>query len=68
MFFIWIEDDTDVVDPVVRPLERAGHHFIRLHTVREARAAMEAMRQADLILLDIALPPISPANQRLCYT
>ena len=32
----WIEDDTDVIDPVVRPLERAGHQFIRLHTVREA--------------------------------
>jgi len=29
----WIEDDTDVIDLVVRPLERAGHQFIRLHTV-----------------------------------
>lgn len=33
---VWVEDDTDVIDPVVRPLERAGHPFIRLHTVREA--------------------------------
>lgn len=28
---VWVEDDTDVIDPVVRPLERAGHQFIRLH-------------------------------------
>jgi len=28
-----VEDDTDMIDPVVRPLERAGHQFIRLHTV-----------------------------------
>jgi len=33
---VWNENDTDVIDPVVRPLERAGHQFIRLHTVREA--------------------------------
>jgi DNA-binding response OmpR family regulator len=54
---VWIEDDTDVIDPVVRPLERAGHQVIRLHTVREGLDAMDTMRQADLILLDIALPP-----------
>jgi hypothetical protein len=31
---VWIEDDTDVIDPVVRPLERVGHQFTRLHTMR----------------------------------
>jgi hypothetical protein len=33
---VWVEDDTDVIDPVVRPLEGARHPFIRLHTVKEA--------------------------------
>lgn len=54
---VWIEDDTDVIDAVVRPLERAGHQIIRLHTVREAFDAMDTIRQSDLILLDMALPP-----------
>ena len=53
----WNENDTDVIDPVVRPLERAGHQFIRLHTMREALDAMDTMRQANLILLDTTLPP-----------
>lgn len=54
---IWIEDDTDVIAPVVRPLERAGHQFVRLHTVAEALEAVEKIREADLILLDMILPP-----------
>ena len=54
---VWIEDDTDIIDPVVRPLERAGHRFIRLHSAHEALDAIEEMRRADLILLDIIFPP-----------
>ena len=27
---IWIEDDVDIIGPVVRPLERAGFQIIRL--------------------------------------
>ena len=53
----WIEDDTDIIDPVVKPLERAGHRFIRLHTAQEALDALDELRQADLILLDIIFPP-----------
>ena len=54
---VWIEDDTDIIDPVVRPLERAGHRFIRLRSAREALEALEEIRRADLILLDIIFPP-----------
>lgn len=54
---IWIEDDTDIIDPVVRPLELAGHHFVRLRNVKEALDAVDQIRQADLILLDMILPP-----------
>lgn len=54
---VWIEDDTDIIDPVVRPLERAGHRFLRLHSAQEALDALEEIRHADLILLDIIFPP-----------
>ena len=53
---VWIENDTDIIDPVVKRLERTGYHFIRLHTVREALEAMDTMCRADLILLDVVLP------------
>ncbi len=59
----WIEDDTDIIDPVVRPLERAGHRFIRLHTVSEALQAIDQIRRADLILLDMLLPPGQDARE-----
>lgn len=55
---VWIEDDTDIIYPVVRPLERAGYLFIRLRTASEALEleAVEQIRNADLILLDMLLP------------
>ena len=42
---VWIEDDTDIIDPVVRPLERAGHRFVRLHTAQEALDAIDELRR-----------------------
>ena len=57
---VWIEDDTDIIDPVVRPLERAGHQFVRLHSAQEALMAIDEIRHADLILLDIIFPPVRP--------
>ena len=30
---VWIEDDIDVIDSVVQPLESAGYEFIRISTV-----------------------------------
>jgi len=54
---VWIEDDTDIIDPVVRPLELEGHQFVRLRNVKEALEAVDQIREADLILLDMILPP-----------
>ena len=59
---VWIEDDTDIIDPVVRPLERAGHRFVRLHTAQEALDAIDELRRADLILLDIIFPPAQASH------
>lgn len=54
---VWIEDDIDIIEPVVRPLELAGYTFVKLRTIAEALNAIEVIRQADLVLLDMILPP-----------
>ena len=53
---IWIEDDVDIIGPVVRPLERAGFQIIRLRTAKEVFENIEKLHDADLILLDMLLP------------
>jgi len=64
----WIDDDTDIIDPVVSPLVCAGHHIMRLRTVMEALEAVEQIRQADLILLDMILPPGQTDRQFSYYS
>ena len=53
---IWIEDDTDIIDAVVWPLEKAGFNFVRLYTAIAALEAVDQIREADLLLLDMILP------------
>jgi DNA-binding response OmpR family regulator len=53
---VWIEDDVDIIGPVIRPLERAGYHIIRLRTVKEVFDNLTKLHKADLILLDMLLP------------
>lgn len=65
---IWIEDDTDIIDPVVRPLERGGYRIQRLNTVQEALNAIEQIRSADLILLDMILRPGNTAREFSRYS
>jgi len=52
----WIEDDTDVIDPVVLPLEKAGHIIDRYRSLREARKGLAQILASDLILLDVIIP------------
>jgi CheY-like chemotaxis protein len=54
---VWIEDDSDVIEPVIRPLRLAGYLFVRLRTATEALEAVQQIREADLILIDLILPP-----------
>ena len=53
---IWIEDDVDIIGPVVRPLERAGFKIVRLRTAKEVFDNVQKLHDADLILLDMLLP------------
>lgn len=52
----WIEDDTDIIDPVVSLLEREGHRFIRIRSIGEALDKVEIIRNCDLVLLDVIVP------------
>lgn len=53
---VWIEDDVDIIGPVVRPLEKAGFEIIRLRTAKEVFDNVAKLHEADLILLDMLLP------------
>jgi len=54
---VWIEDDVDIIGPLVRPLERAGYRVIPFRTAKEAFDNIQKLQDADLILLDMLLPP-----------
>ncbi len=53
---IWIEDDVDIIGPVVRPLERAGFEILRLRTAKDVFDNVAKLHEADFILLDMLLP------------
>jgi DNA-binding response OmpR family regulator len=53
---VWIEDDVDIIGPVVRPLERGGFRIVRLRTAKEVFDNVKQLHEADLILLDMLLP------------
>ncbi|MBC7260980.1 MAG: response regulator [Chloroflexi bacterium] len=52
----WVEDDSPVIAPVVRPLERQGYQIQRFLTIREVLDNLDCLRECDLILLDIFVP------------
>jgi CheY-like chemotaxis protein len=52
----WIEDDSDIIGAVVTPLERAGYRVDRYRTAAAVLAAVDEVRQADLLLIDILIP------------
>lgn len=54
---VWIEDDIDIIDEAVVLLERAGHRILRIRSISEALENVALIRNSDLILLDIILPP-----------
>ena len=53
---IWIEDDTNIIWPVIRPLENRGFEIIVIESMSEALESIEELRKCDLILLDVILP------------
>lgn len=64
MKIAWIDDDTEVIDPVIGLLVKDNHEIIRIRTVREALDSVAVLQACDAILLDMILPP-GPGNEDL---
>jgi len=56
MSIVWIDDDIEIIDPVVQPIVEAGHEITRIRRADQALDSVEALQSADLILLDMILP------------
>jgi len=56
----WIEDDTHIIEPVVRPLEEAGYRISKFSNAQAALDAAEEIAKHDLLLLDIIIPQGNP--------
>ena len=57
MKIAWIDDDIEIIEPVVKPLKQDGHKITPIRTIGDALDAIEFLRTCDLILLDTILPP-----------
>ncbi len=44
---VWIEDDTAIIDPVVRPLERTGYQIVRLGSAEAALNNIAQIQNAN---------------------
>ena len=60
---IWIEDDIDIIYPVIEKLEKSGYSIEKMYTIQDAEDSIDSLRKADLILLDMIVLP--DENQRL---
>jgi len=65
---VWIEDDIDIIRPVVRPLERSGYTIIPLRDAKEVFDNVDRLHEAELILLDIFLPHGSVEDELSRFT
>jgi CheY-like chemotaxis protein len=54
---LWVEDDIDIIKPVIYPLLTAGFQIIGCQTYAEALTHIQDLHEYDLILLDLILPP-----------
>lgn len=57
MKIVWIDDDIEIIDPVIQPLVQQGHEISKIRTIRKALDSVETLRTCDLVLMDMILPP-----------
>lgn len=53
----WIEDDIDVLLPLMRPLGKQGFEILKYYSYTEALEHLDEIRECELICLDLILPP-----------
>lgn len=56
MRIAWVDDDTDIIGPVIELVRREGHEILELRSVAEVQRNLEYVMGCDLVLLDIILP------------
>ena len=54
--FVWIEDDFQIMMPLMEPLKERGHDLIVLRTEKEALENIDILRKSDLIFVDLIIP------------
>jgi CheY-like chemotaxis protein len=55
---LWVEDDIELIAPLVRPLIDSGFEIVGCRNLGEALARIKEIQTFDLILLDLILPEI----------
>lgn len=68
MAIVWVDDDIEVIDPVIQPIIDGGYEIIRFRTINEAMTSLDDLRTADLILLDMIIPPGDDQNDVGIYS
>jgi len=53
----WIDDENAKLTLLVKPLQAAGYSLQRYRTYGEALENVEQMRQAELFIVDLIIPP-----------
>jgi CheY-like chemotaxis protein len=54
---VWIDDEHATIGLLVKPLQRAGYSLRRFRTYGEVMDSLADMRQADLLIVDLIIPP-----------
>ena len=57
MRIAWIEDDIPIIKSVMYPLEHEGATIDKFTSISDAKSSVDEILKADLIVLDIILPP-----------
>jgi DNA-binding response OmpR family regulator len=56
MCICWVENDTEIIDPVMQQLEQEGFQILRIDSVRETLARLTEVAKCELIVLDLIIP------------
>jgi CheY-like chemotaxis protein len=54
---VWIDDEYATIGLLVKPLHQAGYGLKRCRTYGEVMDNLEEVRQADLLIVDLIIPP-----------
>lgn len=53
----WVDDENAKLGLLVKPLQQAGYTLVRCRTYSEALDRLDEIRQAELLILDLIIPP-----------